>query len=192
MALGQYVAGMGFSNVGLGLVHAMAHPLGAFYDTPHGVANGVLLPHVMAFNAASTGEKLRDVARALGVHGVDDMPLTEARAAAISAVANLARALNIPRSLRDGNVRATVSSASSKRISPNSPRQPWPTCVRAETPARPPTKTFSRSTPRSSDRRDTLLSPRCPFGVGTRSRRRAYDEFGSQDHLLVVVLPGGA
>lgn len=67
MALGQYVAGMGFSNVGLGLVHGMAHPLGAFYNTPHGVANAILLPHVMRYNADFTGEKYRDIARVMGV-----------------------------------------------------------------------------------------------------------------------------
>ena len=101
MALGQYVAGMGFSNVGLGLVHAMAHPLGAFYNTPHGVANGVLLPHVMAFNAATAGEKFRDVARAMGVPGVDAMPLHEAQDAAVKAVDSLARELGIPLTLRE-------------------------------------------------------------------------------------------
>lgn len=67
MALGRYVAGMGFSNVGLGLVHGMAHPLGAFYNTPHGVANAILLPHVMRYNADFTGEKYRDIARVMGV-----------------------------------------------------------------------------------------------------------------------------
>ena len=73
MALGQYVAGMGFSNVGLGIVHSMAHPLGALYDTPHGVANAIILPTVMEYNAEATGEKYRDIARAMGVAGVDAM-----------------------------------------------------------------------------------------------------------------------
>ena len=73
MALGQYVAGMGFSNVGLGIVHSMAHPLGALYDTPHGVANAIILPTVMEYNAEATGEKYRDIARAMGVEGVDCM-----------------------------------------------------------------------------------------------------------------------
>ena len=71
MALGQYVAGMGFSNVGLGIVHSMAHPLGAFYDTPHGVANAVILPYVMEYNAPCTGEKYRDIAKAMGVQGTE-------------------------------------------------------------------------------------------------------------------------
>ncbi|NHX33037.1 iron-containing alcohol dehydrogenase, partial [Escherichia coli] len=71
MALAQYMAGMGFSNVGLGLVHGMAHPLGAFYNTPHGVANAILLPHIMAYNANYTGEKYRDIARAMGVKNID-------------------------------------------------------------------------------------------------------------------------
>ena len=96
MALAQYVAGMGYSNVGLGLVHAMAHPLGAFYSAPHGVANGVLLAPVMAFNAAHTGEKLRDVAAAFGVEGAHTMPLDDARAAAVAAVAALTRDLGNP------------------------------------------------------------------------------------------------
>lgn len=100
MALGQYVAGMGFSNVGLGLVHGMAHPLGAFYDTPHGIANGILLPHVMAYNADFTGERLRDVARAMGVRGVDEMSTGEAREAAVTAVAQLATDLGVPSRLR--------------------------------------------------------------------------------------------
>jgi lactaldehyde reductase len=99
MALAQYVAGMGYSNVGLGLVHAMAHPLGAFYSAPHGVANGILLAPVMAFNAASTGEKLRDVAAAFGVEGAATMPIEEARAAAVEAVAALTRDLGNPTSI---------------------------------------------------------------------------------------------
>ena len=84
MALGQYIAGMGFSNVGLGIVHSMAHPLGAVYDTPHGVANAIILPTVMEYNAPATGEKYRDIAVAMGVQGVADMTLEEARAAALA------------------------------------------------------------------------------------------------------------
>lgn len=104
MALGQYVAGMGFSNVGLGLVHGMAHPLGAFYNTPHGVANAILLPHVMRFNACSTGEKFRDIARALGVP-CDGLTLEAARGAAITAVESLNRDVGIPPHLRAVGVR---------------------------------------------------------------------------------------
>ena len=77
MALGQYVAGMGFSNVGLGIVHSMAHPLGALYDTPHGVANAIILPTVMEYNAPCTGEKYRDIAKAMGVEGTERQPLTQ-------------------------------------------------------------------------------------------------------------------
>jgi len=99
MALGQYIAGMGFSNVGLGLVHGMAHPLGAFYNTPHGVANAILLPHVMRYNAAHTGEKFRDIARAMGC-AVEHLALEEARAAAISAVLSLNQDVGIPENLR--------------------------------------------------------------------------------------------
>jgi lactaldehyde reductase len=101
MALGQYMAGMGFSNVGLGLVHAMAHPLGAFYGTPHGIANGVLLPHVMAFNGGYTGGKLRGIAKAMGVAGTHDLPLVQARQAAVDAVAVLGHSLGVPSRLRD-------------------------------------------------------------------------------------------
>ena len=101
MALGQYVAGMGFSNVGLGLVHGMAHPLGAFYNVPHGVANAILLPQVMAWNADYTGEKYRHIARAMGVPEVEKLSLAQAREAAVAAVRQLCRDVGIPASLRD-------------------------------------------------------------------------------------------
>ena len=101
MALGQYVAGMGFSNVGLGIVHSMAHPLGALYDTPHGVANAIILPTVMEYNAPATGEKYRDIARAMGVSGVDAMSLDEARKAAIDAVKQLSMDVGIPADLKE-------------------------------------------------------------------------------------------
>lgn len=101
MALGQYIAGMGFSNVGLGIVHSMAHPLGALYDTPHGVANAIILPTVMEYNAPATGEKYRDIAKAMGVHDVDDMTLEEARRAAIDAVKQLSVDVGIPSDLKD-------------------------------------------------------------------------------------------
>lgn len=89
MALGQYVAGMGFSNVGLGIVHSMAHPLGALYDTPHGVANAIILPTVMEYNAPCTGEKYRDIAKAMGVEGTEKMSQEEYRKAAVDAVKQL-------------------------------------------------------------------------------------------------------
>ncbi len=101
MALGQYVAGMGFSNVGLGIVHSMAHPLGALYDTPHGVANAIILPTVMEYNAPATGEKYRDIAKAMGVDGVDAMSLEEARKAAIDAVKQLSVDVGIPTDLKE-------------------------------------------------------------------------------------------
>ena len=101
MALGQYVAGMGFSNVGLGIVHSMAHPLGALYDTPHGVANAIILPTVMEYNAPQTGEKYRDIAKAMGVDGVDAMSLEDARNAAIDAVKKLSADVGIPADLKD-------------------------------------------------------------------------------------------
>lgn len=101
MALGQYIAGMGFSNVGLGIVHSMAHPLGALYDTPHGVANAIILPTVMEYNAPATGEKYRDIAKAMGVTGVDDMSLEDARKAAVDAVRKLSQDVGIPADLSE-------------------------------------------------------------------------------------------
>ncbi|MBR2986533.1 MAG: lactaldehyde reductase [Clostridia bacterium] len=101
MALGQYIAGMGFSNVGLGIVHSMAHPLGALYDTPHGVANAIILPTVMEYNAPATGEKYRDIAKAMGVKGVDDMTLDGARSAAVEAVKKLSLDVGIPADLKE-------------------------------------------------------------------------------------------
>ncbi len=111
MALGQYVTGMAFSNVGLGVVHGMAHPLSAFYDTPHGVANAVLLPYVMEFNQAYTGEKFREIARAMGVEGVDQMSQDEYRKAAIEAVRQLSKDVNIPQTLKEIGVKEEDLSA---------------------------------------------------------------------------------
>lgn len=105
MALGQYVTGMAFSNGGLGVVHGMAHPLSAFYDTPHGVANAVLLPYVMDFNKAYTGEKYRDIARAMGVAEADGMPQEAYREAAIDAVRALSHDIGIPQTLREIHVK---------------------------------------------------------------------------------------
>ena len=101
MALGQYIAGMGFSNVGLGIVHSMAHPLGALYDTPHGVANAIILPTGMEYNAPATGEKYRDIAKAMGVEGTEKMTQDEYRKAAIDAVKKLAADVGIPADLKD-------------------------------------------------------------------------------------------
>ena len=101
MALGQYIAGMGFSNVGLGIVHSMAHPLGALYDTAHGVANAIILPTVMEYNAPETGDKYREIARAMGVEGVDAMTLEDARKAAIDAVKKLSADVGIPADLKE-------------------------------------------------------------------------------------------
>ncbi len=101
MALGQYVAGMGFSNVGLGIVHSMAHPLGALYDTPHGIANAIILPTVMEYNADATGEKYRDIARAMGVDGTENMTQEEYRKAAVDAVKQLSSDIGIPADLKE-------------------------------------------------------------------------------------------
>lgn len=127
MALGQYVAGMGFSNVGLGLVHSMAHPLGALYDTPHGIANAILLPTGMEYNAPETGEKYREIARAMGVAGVDDMTQEEYRQAAIDAVKQLAEDVGIQKDLK-GIVNAEdipflAQSAYDDACRPGNPRQ---------------------------------------------------------------------
>ena len=101
MALAQYIAGQGFSNVGLGIVHSMAHSLGAVYDTPHGVANAILLPTVMEYNAECTGEKYREIARAMGVEGVDSMTQDEYRKAACEAVKKLSADVGIPADLKE-------------------------------------------------------------------------------------------
>lgn len=101
MALGQYIAGMGFSNVGLGVVHSMAHTLGALYDTPHGVANAILLPTVMAFNADATGDKYRDIAKAMGVKGTESMDEESYRKAAVDAVQQLSTDVGIPANLKE-------------------------------------------------------------------------------------------
>lgn len=101
MALGQYVAGMGFSNVGLGIVHSMAHPLGALYDTPHGIANAIILPTVMEYNAEATGEKYREIAKAMGVAGTDAMSQEEYRKAAVDAVKKLSEDVGIPKDLKE-------------------------------------------------------------------------------------------
>ena len=101
MALGQYIAGMGFSNVGLGIVHSMAHPLGALYDTPHGIANAIILPTVMEYNAPATGEKYRDIAKAMGVEGTENMTQEEYRKAAIDAVKKLSADVGIAPDLKE-------------------------------------------------------------------------------------------
>ena len=101
MALGQYVAGMGFSNVGLGIVHSMAHPLGALYDTPHGIANAIILPTVMEYNAEATGNKYKYIAQAMGVEGTENMTQAEYRKAAIDAVKQLSADIGIPSDLKE-------------------------------------------------------------------------------------------
>ena len=101
MALGQYIAGMGFSNVRLGIVHSMAHPLGALYDTPHGVANAIILPTVMEYNAEVTGDKYKYIAKAMGVENVENMSVEEYRKAAIDAVKKLSSDIGIPSNLKD-------------------------------------------------------------------------------------------
>ncbi len=101
MALGQYIAGMGFSNVGLGIVHSMAHPLGAVYDTPHGIANAIILPTVMEYNAESTGDKYKYIAAAMGVENTENMSVEEYRKAAVDAVKKLSEDVGIPSDLKD-------------------------------------------------------------------------------------------
>ena len=126
MALAQYVAGMGFSNVGLGIVHSMAHGLGALYDTPHGVANAIILPVVMEYNAPYTGEKYREIARAMGVEGVDAMTQEEYRKAACDAVRKLGQDVGIPADLKaivkDEDVQFLAESAFADACRPGSPR----------------------------------------------------------------------
>lgn len=128
MALGQYIAGMGFSNVGLGIVHSMAHPLGALYDTPHGVANAILLPTVMEYNAEATGEKYRDIAKAMGVEGVDKMSLEDARKAAVAAVKQLSEDVGIPKDLKnivkEEDLDFLAQSAMDDACRPGNPKDP--------------------------------------------------------------------
>lgn len=126
MALAQYVAGMGFSNVGLGIVHSMAHGLGALYDTPHGVANAIILPVVMEYNAPYTGEKYREIARAMGVEGVDAMTQEEYRKAACDAVRKLGQDVGIPADLKEivkeADVQFLSESAYADACRPGNPR----------------------------------------------------------------------
>ena len=127
MALGQYVAGMGFSNVGLGIVHSMAHPLGALYDTPHGVANAIILPTVMEYNAPATGEKYKHIAAAMGVKGTENMSVEEYRAAAINAVKQLSLDVGIPADLKDivkeSDLQFLAESAYADACRPGNPRE---------------------------------------------------------------------
>ena len=125
MALGQYIAGMGFSNVGLGIAHSMAHTLGAVYDTPHGVACAMMLPIVMEYNAECTGERYREIARAMGVRGVDSMTQSEYRAAAIEAVRKLGEDVGIPaklEALKEEDLPFLAQSAYDDTCRPGNPR----------------------------------------------------------------------
>lgn len=126
MALGQYIAGMGFSNVGLGIVHSMAHALGAVYDTPHGVANAILLPTVMAYNADATGNKYKYIAKAMGVEGTENMTQEEYRKAAVDAVRQLSIDVGIPADLKDivkeEDVQFLAESAVADACAPGNPK----------------------------------------------------------------------
>ncbi len=128
MALGQYVAGMGFSNVGLGIVHSMAHGLGALYDTPHGVANAILLPTVMRYNAEATGEKYREIAKAMGVKGTETMSQEEYRKAACDAVEKLSADVGIPKDLKgivkEEDIDFLAQSAMDDACRPGNPKDP--------------------------------------------------------------------
>ena len=128
MALGQYIAGMGFSNVGLGIVHSMAHALGAVYDTPHGVANAILLPTVMEYNAPCTGTKYKDIAVAMGVDGVENMSQEEYRKAAVDAVKKLSADVGIPADLKaivkTEDVDFLAQSAMDDACRPGNPKDP--------------------------------------------------------------------
>jgi len=128
MGLAQYIAGMGFSNVGLGLVHGMAHPLGAFYDTPHGVANALLLPGIMEFNASASGEKYRQIARAMGVAGTEAMSQAEYQQAACGAVRQLGLDVGIPQHLsevgaKEEDLPALAHAAFNDVCTPGNPRE---------------------------------------------------------------------
>ena len=128
MALGQYLTGMGFSNCGLGIVHSMSHGLGALYDTPHGVANAIILPTVMEYNKDAVGEKLRDVAKAMGVANTEKMSKEEYQKAAIDAVKKLAEDVGIPKDLKNivkpEDVDFLSQSAMDDACRPGNPRDP--------------------------------------------------------------------
>ena len=128
MAIGQYLTGMGFSNCGLGIVHSMAHGLGALYDTPHGVANAIILPTVMEYNADAVGEKLRDVAKAMGVEGTENMSEAEYKKAAVDAVKKLSEDVGIPKDLKEivkpEDVDFLSQSAMDDACRPGNPRDP--------------------------------------------------------------------
>ena len=127
MALGQYVAGMGFSNVGLGIVHSMAHPLGAVYDTPHGIANAIILPTVMEYNAEATGDKYKYIAAAMGVKGTETMTVSQYRQAAIAAVKQLSIDVGIPQDLKaivdPKDVQFLAESAYADACRPGNPKE---------------------------------------------------------------------
>ena len=125
MALGQYIAGMGFSNVGLGIAHSMAHTLGAVYDTPHGIACAMMLPIVMEYNAECTGEKYKEIAKAMGVEGVDDMSVEEYRKAAVDAVRKLSVDVGIPtklEALKEEDLSFLAESAHVDACAPGNPK----------------------------------------------------------------------
>ena len=125
MALGQYIAGMGFSNVGLGIAHSMAHTLGAVYDTPHGVACAMMLPIVMEYNADCTGEKYKEIAKAMGVEGVDQMSVEEYRKAAVDAVRKLSTDVGIPTKLeaiKEEDLQFLAESAYADACAPGNPK----------------------------------------------------------------------
>ena len=129
MGLAQYIAGMGFSNVGLGIVHSMAHSLGAFYDTPHGVANALLLPYVMEYNADATEDRYRDIAKAMGVTNTENMTIEEARKAAIEAVRKLAMDVGIPQKVTEigakkEDIEALSELAMGDACTPGNPKDP--------------------------------------------------------------------
>lgn len=128
MAIGQYLTGMGFSNCGLGIVHSMAHGLGALYDTPHGVANAIILPTVMEYNADAVGEKLKDVAKAMGVEGTENMSEAEYKKAAVDAVKKLSEDVGIPKDLKEivkpEDVDFLSQSAMDDACRPGNPRDP--------------------------------------------------------------------
>ncbi len=129
MAVGQYIAGMGFSNVGLGIVHSMAHPLSALYDTPHGVACATILPTVLEYNAEASGEKYREIARAMGVEGVDAMSQEEYRKAAVQAVRQLGIDVGIPQKVsevgvKEEDIRFLAESAMADACTPGNPKDP--------------------------------------------------------------------
>lgn len=158
MAMAQYIAGMGYSNVGLGLVHGMAHPLGAFFGAPHGVANGILLPSVLEYNAPFTGEKYRDIAAAFRVRGATTDPIEEVRARTVGAIRDLAVSLGNP-------TRISEVGATEADVQPLAEAAFEDVCTGGATRGHPPSRRSPGCTARCCEAGSVVPLSACPVGT---------------------------